>query len=49
MNEDIESIGLTLRGAMDLTKDRENGGHLFVSNSAKWLASGNDDDNLSVT
>jgi len=25
INEDIESIGLTLRGAMDLTKD--SGGH----------------------
>ena len=27
INEDIKSIGLTLRGAMGLTKDEDNGGH----------------------
>ena len=40
VKEDNESIGLTLRGAMDLTKAEDNGCHSFVPITAKWLASG---------
>ena len=45
----MESIFMTLRGALDLTKDW--GGHSFVPIAAKWLASDvvvvddDDDDN----
>ena len=42
INEDIKSIGLTLRGAMDLTKG--NGDHSFQPIAAKWLSLGTDDD-----
>ena len=45
--EDIKSIGLTLRGAVNLTTDRDSGnnaGQSFVSIAAKWLASGTDDE-----
>src|SRR6218665_3110904 len=43
VNEDIDSSALTMRGAMDLTKDRwqcRNVGHPFVPIATKWLASG---------
>src|SRR5688572_8591 len=35
INEDLTSLGLTLRGAMDLTRDRVNGDNLFVPIAAK--------------
>ena len=47
VNEDIESIGLTKRGTMDLTKDLGQWRsfiHQFVPIAAKWLASRTDDD-----
>src|SRR6218665_2990132 len=44
INEDMESIGLTLRGAIDLTKNRGQWRSFIRSIAAKWLASGTDDD-----
>ena len=40
---------LTLRGAMDLQRNEDNKGHLFVPIAAKWLTSGSDDDATTTT
>lgn len=46
--ENIGSIGLILRGPMDLTKTKDNGDHSFVTIAAKWRTSGTNDDDDGV-
>jgi len=39
INDDMTSLGLTLRGAMDLTNDRGQQDHSFEHIAARYLAS----------
>jgi len=48
VHEDIISSGLTRKGAADLAMTEDNGTHLFVPIAIKFLASGTDDDNVSM-
>jgi len=48
INEDIESIGLTFRGAEDLTNDRGQCRPFIRTHRRKWLALGTDDDECNV-